>query len=124
MERLIAYYRALPKGEPARDVMCTVLVRNYRSHPRLLWLPSHLFYGDALLAHADSAQTRLPQWSQLPGQDGANSHCEACSAVPACPSQCTVDFVHTHVHGHIELGVLMALCSGAPHKVVCTVPEC
>lgn len=70
LERLITYYRAIPQGEPARDVMCTVLVRNYRSHQRLLWLPSHLFYGDALLACADSAQTRLPQWSQLPGSDG------------------------------------------------------
>lgn len=70
LEMLIAYYRALPQYEPARDVMCTVLVRNYRSHERLLWLPSHLFYGDALIACADQKQTMLPNWSALPGGDG------------------------------------------------------
>lgn len=64
LERLIDYYQALPERLPAR-YMCTLLVRNYRSHERLLKLPSDLFYGSALQAAADQKATRAPPWSVL-----------------------------------------------------------
>ena len=64
LERLINYYHALPRAAPAR-VMCTLLVRNYRSHVQLLRLPSDLFYGSALVAAADQATTQPPAWSLL-----------------------------------------------------------
>lgn len=71
LERLIAFYRGLPADDPARDVLCTVLVCNYRSHERLLQLPSRMFYGDALRACAPEAQTALPTWSLLANSSGA-----------------------------------------------------
>lgn len=71
LERLIAYYRGLPTSDPARDILCTVLVCNYRSHAHLLRLPSRMFYGSALVACAPEAETRLPTWSLLPKGDGA-----------------------------------------------------
>jgi hypothetical protein len=64
LERLIDYYQALPEILPVRS-MCTLLVRNYRSHERLLKLPSDLFYGSALHAAADQEGTRAPPWSVL-----------------------------------------------------------
>lgn len=41
------------------------LVRNYRSHRRLLDLPSRLFYKGSLLAAADPASGRLTSWAGL-----------------------------------------------------------
>lgn len=108
LERLITHYRAIPEGTPAREVMCTVLVRNYRSHQRLLWLPSHLFYGDALLACADSAQTQLPQWSQLPGSDGVNS-------LPRCSLwswTCKCCAAHAHTVAALKFVPVGHICWG------------
>ncbi|BGP46894.1 hypothetical protein JCM10450v2_002745 [Rhodotorula kratochvilovae] len=44
------------------------LVRNYRSAPEILWLPSTLFYHETLLPHAAKSvqQTPLRSWSHLP----------------------------------------------------------
>jgi hypothetical protein len=64
LERLIGYYQALPAAVPAR-ALCTLLVRSYRGHERLLALPSSLFYGSALRACADPAATAAPPWSLL-----------------------------------------------------------
>ncbi|KAF9969704.1 hypothetical protein BGZ73_007807 [Actinomortierella ambigua] len=42
----------------ASTIPCfTNLVQNYRSHPKMLMMPSHLFYNDTLVASADTAQT-------------------------------------------------------------------
>ena len=42
------------------------LVCNYRSHPNILALPSRLFYGDSLRAHAAPELTALPdEWSHI-----------------------------------------------------------
>lgn len=84
LERLIAYYRTLPPADPARDVLCTVLVSNYRSHARLLQLPSRMFYGSALRACAPPEQTALPTWSLLGSRDGAlPRHATRCYERPA-----------------------------------------
>ncbi|GAA6057525.1 hypothetical protein JCM3770_000567 [Rhodotorula araucariae] len=44
------------------------LVRNYRSAPEILWLPSTLFYHETLLPHAAKSvqQTPLRSWWRLP----------------------------------------------------------
>lgn len=44
------------------------LVRNYRSHPAIIALPSSLFYNDTLLACAPEAvqTTMLSSWHRLP----------------------------------------------------------
>jgi hypothetical protein len=43
------------------------LTRNYRSHPAMLYLASHFFYRDALIAMADRAQVdAVLGWSELP----------------------------------------------------------
>lgn len=39
-----------------------MLRRNYRSSAALLQLPSQMFYNDSLIAEADEAQTRPPEW--------------------------------------------------------------
>ena len=64
LERLIDYYQGLPEAAPGR-ALCTVLVQNYRSHERLLRLPSDLFYGSALVAAAAKELTRAPPWTVL-----------------------------------------------------------
>merc|ERR1712159_646300 len=45
----------------------TKLVKNYRSHPKLLAVPSRLFYDDELEACADvDERNSLLTWDQLP----------------------------------------------------------
>ena len=42
-----------------------MLVHNYRSHSRLLELPSRLYYDNQLLASADPSLVTAPLWSEL-----------------------------------------------------------
>lgn len=57
-----------------------MLVHNYRSHSRLLELPSRLYYDDALVALADPQMVAAPLWDELqdpdadPHQDDGLSH--------------------------------------------------
>ena len=46
-----------------------MLVHNYRSHSRLLELPSRLYYDNQLLASADPALITAPAWSELQRPD-------------------------------------------------------
>lgn len=46
-------------------VAAGMLVHNYRSHSRLLELPSRLYYDNQLLASADPALVTAPAWSEL-----------------------------------------------------------
>ena len=46
-----------------------MLVHNYRSHSRLLELPSRLYYDNQLLASADAALVTAPTWSELQRTD-------------------------------------------------------
>lgn len=51
------------------DGLIVKLVRNYRSHPKLLQLPSQLFYQGELLACASPEITgTLLHWDKLPNQ--------------------------------------------------------
>ena len=59
-----------------------MLVRNYRSHERLLELPSRMFYSSALVAAASPDSVLPPAWDllQAPGADcfakcPARDHC-------------------------------------------------
>ena len=53
------------------DVVCDcgwpagMLVQNYRSHSRLLELPSRLYYNNQLLASADPQLVTAPMWDEL-----------------------------------------------------------
>ena len=46
-----------------------MLVRNYRSHSRLLDLPSRLFYGGMLQPCAPAAAVAAPAWAELKGEE-------------------------------------------------------
>lgn len=46
-----------------------MLVHNYRSHSRLLELPSRLYYDNQLLASADPSLVSAPLWSELERPD-------------------------------------------------------
>jgi len=87
LERLVAYYRNLPHTLPARR-QCSMLLRNYRSHARLLQLPSDLFYGGTLLACASTGDVEAPRWSELPRATSAASEegeqAAAGGTEPAC----------------------------------------
>ena len=54
-----------PQGCPPPLSTCVMLVRNYRSHSRLLDLPSRLFYGGSLLAAAPVDSVQPPVWDEL-----------------------------------------------------------
>lgn len=61
-----------------------MLLRNYRSHSRLLELPSRLFYSHSLVASAASEAVRAPAWSELtapdPHDDAADSQIDLANA--------------------------------------------
>ena len=46
-----------------------MLVHNYRSHSRLLELPSRLYYNNQLLASADPQLVTAPMWDELQKHD-------------------------------------------------------
>ncbi len=50
--RWMGYYRS-PEGARHAPLCLGMLVRNYRSHSRLLELPSRMFYQERLIAAAD-----------------------------------------------------------------------
>lgn len=55
-----------------------MLVHNYRSHSRLLELPSRLYYEDALVASADPKLVAAPAWDEL--QDPDTEHLQSDAA--------------------------------------------
>ncbi|EFN55641.1 hypothetical protein CHLNCDRAFT_133825 [Chlorella variabilis] len=61
----------------------SMLVRNYRSHRRLLDLPSKLFYAAQLQAAADPRSVLPPRWRELEPEEGAWRGSEAGSGGPA-----------------------------------------
>ncbi|KAL4423314.1 hypothetical protein ABPG77_006109 [Micractinium sp. CCAP 211/92] len=52
-----------------RTPATSMLVRNYRSHRRLLDLPSRLFYQGSLVAAADQRLVLPPKWGELRGDE-------------------------------------------------------
>ncbi|GAQ77983.1 RNA helixase SDE3 [Klebsormidium nitens] len=72
LERLAMQAPYLPWG-PASEYhprFITRLVRNYRSHPAILALPSRMFYRDELVPCADEAlRSSLTNWASLPNRD-------------------------------------------------------
>ncbi len=46
-----------------------MLVHNYRSHRRLLELPSRLYYNNQLMASADPKLVTAPIWNELQKPD-------------------------------------------------------
>src|SRR5688572_22414301 len=73
LERLMnrdAYWQTLENGQRILNpVACTKLLRNYRSHPAILDLPSQLFYDGELQACADVAERQaFCQWPGLAEQ--------------------------------------------------------
>lgn len=61
-----------------------MLVRNYRSHQRLLELPSRMFYDSSLLACAPADAVKAPAWEQL------RVRFARVFALRACAFTCTV----------------------------------
>ena len=61
-----------------------MLLRNYRSHSRLLELPSRLFYSHSLVASAAREAVQAPAWSELtapdPHDDAASTHTDLAHA--------------------------------------------
>lgn len=51
-----------------------MLVHNYRSHSRLLELPSRLYYNNQLLASADPQLVTAPMWDELQKHDRCAEH--------------------------------------------------
>jgi len=47
------------------DCVAGMLVHNYRSHRRLLELPSRLYYNNQLMASADPKLVTAPIWNEL-----------------------------------------------------------
>ncbi|KAH9303784.1 hypothetical protein KI387_008188, partial [Taxus chinensis] len=66
-ERLSDLHLYSPDGDNKQFV--TKLVRNYRSHPAILELPSRLFYGSELIACAGNGNQKLHcAWDELPNK--------------------------------------------------------
>lgn len=64
-------------------LLAGMLVHNYRSHSRLLELPSRLYYDDALVASADPTLVAAPAWDELsypPGEEGRQEEEEEADA--------------------------------------------
>ncbi|XP_068634205.1 probable RNA helicase SDE3 [Aristolochia californica] len=67
-----SYLERLFECEPyfnGDDNFVTKLVRNYRSHPAILRLPSELFYKGELMACREQKDASLNDWSDLPCKD-------------------------------------------------------
>ncbi|EFJ06221.1 hypothetical protein SELMODRAFT_430895 [Selaginella moellendorffii] len=65
LERLIS---SPPYTPPFKKEMVTKLVRNYRSHPSILDLPSRLFYQGELVPCAGEFSRSLCEWDWLPNK--------------------------------------------------------
>ncbi|XP_002992741.2 probable RNA helicase SDE3 [Selaginella moellendorffii] len=65
LERLIS---SPPYTPPFKKEMVTKLVRNYRSHPSILDLPSRLFYQGELVPCAGEFSRSLCEWGWLPNK--------------------------------------------------------
>lgn len=51
-----------------------MLVHNYRSHSRLLELPSRLYYDNSLVASADPSLVAAPLWDELQDPNEQDQH--------------------------------------------------
>ncbi|PRW57862.1 helicase MOV-10 [Chlorella sorokiniana] len=87
LETCIAFHTAA-----AHDVLkagrvpgTSMLVRNYRSHGRLLDLPSKLFYQGSLVAAADPRSVLPPRWRELQAEEGAEGGWEEADGIPRSP---------------------------------------
>jgi helicase MOV-10 len=69
LERLMMscdVYARKPMLTPYDNRLITKLVRNYRSHPAIMFLPNRLFYDGVLQPHADKLiRESLCQWEHL-----------------------------------------------------------
>ncbi|KAK3948189.1 P-loop containing nucleoside triphosphate hydrolase protein [Pseudoneurospora amorphoporcata] len=64
-------YQLHPDLLPILRPPFTNLIRNYRSHPAILAMPSQLFYFDTLVAEADEQErNRLEEWAGWRGRHG------------------------------------------------------
>ncbi|KAK1774778.1 P-loop containing nucleoside triphosphate hydrolase protein [Copromyces sp. CBS 386.78] len=64
-------YQLHPDLLPILRPPFTNLIRNYRSHPAILAMPSKLFYFDTLVAEADEQErNRLEEWAGWRGRNG------------------------------------------------------
>jgi helicase MOV-10 len=73
LERLSTLTTYLPASANGKSLvynnsLVTKLVRNYRSHPAILDLPSRLFYDGELVACADESRNSLVEWDELPNK--------------------------------------------------------
>jgi len=59
-----------------------MLVHNYRSHRRLLELPSRLYYNNQLMASADPKLVAAPIWNELQKPDRSAFHLRPLQPVP------------------------------------------
>ncbi|KAK9834613.1 hypothetical protein WJX74_005750 [Apatococcus lobatus] len=71
LERFIVHHSI---GAPRKEALglasgTGMLLRNYRSHSRLLELPSRLFYSHSLVASAAPSAVQAPAWSELTAPD-------------------------------------------------------
>lgn len=65
----------------------TTLVRNYRSHRRLLDLPSKMFYQGSLLAAADPRSVLPPRWRELAAEPDGDAWQEDSTSGAAGPAE-------------------------------------
>ena len=75
------------KQWPIRFPDAGMLLRNYRSHSRLLELPSRLFYSHSLVASAAPQAVQAPAWSELTAPDPQDDTADACMDIATAPAK-------------------------------------
>ncbi|KAM9001976.1 helicase MOV-10 isoform 1-T1 [Sarcophilus harrisii] len=70
LERLLKYNPLYQKGPKGYDPqLVTKLLRNYRSHPHILYIPNNRYYDGELQPYADQMdRERYCHWEELPQQ--------------------------------------------------------
>ena len=67
------------------ECVAGMLVHNYRSHRRLLELPSRLYYNNQLMASADPKLVTAPIWNELQKPDRSAVYFRSLHPVPFVP---------------------------------------